>query len=157
MLHRLHRFAETIKSDEATKSAREKFRFARNEQTRKVAMKRIREGVRTLELVLGSSTEIFEQQQHTPRKKTPVDRMRRLPEELFRKLASKWSCSCRTRHLAKLCLWNCCCTYDKRGDSSDSLDIIVSVPVEDQRSFHWQKSSIRVTQRLVAESYLVRC
>jgi len=157
MLQRLRDFAETIEKKEAKKSAREKFRFARNEQTRNVAMKRIREGVRHLERILGSSTEIFEHQRRVARRRTPADRMKKLPEELFRKLASKWSCSCRTRHLAKLCLWNCCCTYDKRGDSSDSLDIIVSVPIEDRRSSQWQKSSIRVNQRLVTDSYLVCC
>jgi hypothetical protein len=151
MLQRLHRFAETIEKSQATKSPREKFRFTRNEQTRNVAMKRIRDGVRNLERLLGSSTEIFEQQRRISRRKTPADRMRRLPEELFRKLASKWPCSCRTRHLAKLYLWNCCCTTDKLDNSNDSLDILVSVPIDEQRHPRWQDSTVRVTQRLVAQ------
>lgn len=75
MLHQLRDFAETIEMKEAKKLAREKLRFARNEQTRNVAMKRIREGVRHLERILGSSTEIFEHQRRVARRRTPADRM----------------------------------------------------------------------------------
>ncbi|CAN9419644.1 unnamed protein product [Alternaria alternata] len=145
MLQRLHRLEERIETGKASKSAREKFRFTRNEKTRNVAMKRIQDGVWKLERLLGSSTEIFDHQSRAARRRTPANRMKRLPEELFRKLASKWPCSCNARHLAKLCLWNCCCASDNSNGSDDSLGIIVSVPVDERNSPHWTETSIRVT------------
>ena len=75
MLHRLRDFAETIEKKEAKKSAREKFRFARNRQTQNVAIKRIREEVRHLERILGSSTGIFEHQRRVAQRRMPADRM----------------------------------------------------------------------------------
>lgn len=146
MLQRLRRLEEKIKNGDASKSAREKFRFTQNDRTRNVAMKRIQEGVWKLERLLGSSTEIFEHQNRAARRKTPANRMKRLPEELFKKLASKWPCSCNARHLAKLCLWNCCYAADNSNDSEDSLDIIVSVPVDKRDSHHWKETTIRITE-----------
>jgi hypothetical protein len=147
MLQRLHRLEEKIKIGDASKSALEKFRFTQHEKTRSVAMKRIQDGVLRLERLLGSSTEIFDHQRQTSRRKTPANRMRRLPEELFRKLASKWPCSCNTRHLARLCLWNCCYTSEESNGSDDSLDIIVSMPIDEQNSPQWKETTIRVTER----------
>jgi hypothetical protein len=146
MLQRLRRLEEKIKNDEASKSAREKFRFTRNEKTRIVAMKRIHDGVLKLERLLGSSTEIFDHQSRASRRRTPASRMRRLPEELFKKLASKWPCSCNARHLVRQCLWNCCCTSDNINGSDDSLDIIVSMPIDERRPLQWQESTIRITE-----------
>jgi hypothetical protein len=155
MLQKLRRFEQMISNGEAPNSIRARFRFARNERTRRVAMRHIHDGVKTLERLLNSSAEIFDYQNGSSLHKVPDTRTRRFPEDLFVRLADKWSCACSTRHLARLCLWNCCCTSDNRGDLEVSLDIIISMSVNEQGSPQWQESTIHVTQRLVAGSYPV--
>jgi hypothetical protein len=153
MLQRLSQFKETLENGGASKSLREKFRFTRNEKTRSVAMKRIHEGILTLERLLGPSTEMFDHQSRATRRRTPATRTRRMSEELYRKMASKWprACSCRGRHMAKLCLWNCCCTHNDRNGSDDSLDMVVSIPNGEQSLPKWQESTIHVAERRVVE------
>ncbi|CAN9376892.1 unnamed protein product [Alternaria alternata] len=146
MLQRLRHLEGRVENGKASKSTREKFRFTRNEKTRSVAMKRIQDGVLKLERLLGSSTEIFDHQRRAARRKTPANRIRRLPEEVFRKLASKWPCPCNARHLAKLCLWNCCYARDNSSGSDDSLGLILSVPVDERSLHHWKETTFRVTE-----------
>jgi hypothetical protein len=149
MLERLARFKTSLEKGEASKSMREKFRFTRNEKTRNVAMKRIHDGVSNLERLLGSSMEMFDHQNRSSRRKTPVTRTRRLSDELYKKMASKWprSCSCCSGHMARLCLWNCCYKHEDRNGSDDSLDMVVSMPNGGHSAPKWQESTIHVSDR----------
>ncbi|CAN9219834.1 unnamed protein product [Alternaria alternata] len=122
MLQRLRHLEGRVENGKASKSTREKFRFTRNEKTRSVAMKRIQDGVLKLERLLGSSTEIFDHQRRAARRKTPANRIRRLPEEVFRKLANNSS------------------------GSDDSLGLILSVPVDERSLHHWKETTFRVTE-----------
>jgi len=147
MLQKLRRLEERINQGEASKSILEKLRFTQHEGTRTVAMARIHKGVLKLERLMRSSTEIFDYHSHAARRKTPASRMRRLPEGLFKSLASKWPCSCSVRHSARLCLWNCCCTNTNSPGFDDHFNLIVSMPIGQPDTSQWQESTIHVMRK----------
>lgn len=144
MLQKLRRFEQAIRNDEASNSVRARFRFARNEKTRNVAMKRIHNGVRNLERLLNSSMEIFNYRVCPSHQEFPANRTRRLPEALFKKMASKWLCSCNVLHSARLCLWNCCYVSDNSDDTNCPVDIIISTPSNERVPSQWQESTILI-------------
>ena len=144
MLQKLRRFEQAIRNDEASNSVRARFRFARNEKTRNVAMKRIHNGVRNLERLLNSSMEIFNYRVCPSHQEFPANRTRRLPEALFKKMASKWPCSCNVLHSARLCLWNCCYVSDNSDDTNCPVDIIISTPSNERVPSQWQESTILI-------------
>jgi hypothetical protein len=148
MLNRLRQFEVALKTEAITTTVRERFRFTRNEKTRNVAMKRIRDGIERLGRLLGMSTAMFDHQSRVSRRKTPDKRMRRLSADLYAKMADKSprTCSCRAPHVARLCLWNCCCPKDDRHDSDESLDIIFEMPSGDPSVRKWQESTIHIVE-----------
>src|SRR5688572_19404781 len=104
MLNKLQQFEVALKIGASKTTLRERFRFTKNEKSRNVAMKRIRDGTERLGRLFGMSTAIFDHQSCASRRKTPDRRMRRLSADLYAKMADKWprTCSCRDRHVARL-------------------------------------------------------
>ena len=147
MLSKLEQFKQALDSGAVSTSFCDRVLFTKNEKSRNVAMHRIQDGIQKLERFLGATTEIFDQQSRASRRRAPATRRRRLSEALYKKMALKWpeSCTCRVRHVARLCLWNCCCA-DDHNDSDDSLDMVVSTG-EEERGPNWQESTLHVKER----------
>ena len=144
MFERLERFREAIERGEAVTTLRERFRFTRNDRSRFVAMLKIGEYNLKLERLVHSSVLSSVADIHRPPIKKPrAERLRRMSEPLYKKIAGKISTSCEShnRHEARLCLWNCC--SKRRNESSgDTLDMVVSVTDVEQDGSHWQESVV---------------
>jgi hypothetical protein len=152
MLSKLHRFKKAVEIDDVPGNVFSRMRFTKNEKSRTVALHRIQRGTLKLERMVGTTTELFDHQSRASQKRTPGSRARRYSEALYKKLASKWprACSCSNRHVARLVLWNCCCTNDKNG-SDDSLDMVVGMVSGEQSDTKWQESAIHVKEGSVPD------
>lgn len=148
MLSKLQKFKKAAEKDDVPGDLFSRIRFTKNEKSRTVALHRIQNGTLKLERMLGTSTELFDQQSRA-QKRTPGSRARRYSEALYRKLASKWprvcSCPTPTRYMARLALWNCCCANDKNA-SDDSIDMVVGMISGEQNDPKWHESAIHVKE-----------
>jgi hypothetical protein len=147
MFTKLETFRVDMKQGVARTTLSDRFRFTRNEMSRRVAMKKIRDANKMLERLLQTSmlSEIYEVQRPNP-KKAERGRLRRMSEPLFKKIADKLATACDTHNLheAKLCLWNCC-SLQRQRRATDSLDLVVSVADVGDSGSYWQESTILIT------------
>ncbi|KAK5457292.1 hypothetical protein LTS15_005073 [Exophiala xenobiotica] len=147
MFTKLETFRVDMNQGVSRTTLSDRFRFTRNEMSRRVAMKRIRDANKMLERLLHTSvlSEIYEVQRPIP-KKAERGRLRRMSEPLFRKIADKLATACDTHNLheAKLCLWNCC-SHQRQRRAIDSLDLVVSVADVGDFGSYWQESTILIT------------
>jgi len=146
MFERLERFKHAIDRGEAVTGLLDRFRFTRNERSRLVAMVKIREANQKLERLVHTSVLSSISGFHRPSPSRPrPERLRRMSEPLYKKMAGKLSNACEShnRHEARLCLWNCC-SQQRHERSSDSLDLIVSVTDVEEDGSHWQESIILI-------------
>lgn len=149
MLSKLEYFKTALEAGEVSSTMSSRLYFTKNEKSRAVAMHRIQSGTKKLERLLGTTMDLFDQQSRASRKRAPSTRTRRYSDALYRKLAIKWpripTGSSQTRHVARLCLWNCCCD-DERNGSDDSLDMVFAMVDRDQGKPKWQESTIHVKE-----------
>ena len=150
MFAKLESFKLAIENGETKQALWSRFRFTKNEHTRKVAMIRIIDGNKKLERLLQGSLLLRPQgddgQLYLKKDGTPSTRTRRFSVHLYHKMAGKWptSCDCKCEHQARLCLWNCCSTQ-RHPESDDSVDMVVSVPNVDEDVTTWQESTMLVS------------
>lgn len=148
MFAKLETFKLAMKRGETKGLARSRFRFTKNDHTRKVALHRIIDGNKKLERLLQGSLRTHSDDGHFYLKKngTPPTRTRTFSVHLYNKMAGKWptSCECNCEHQARLCLWNCCSTQ-RHPESNDSLNMVVSVPGIDKEVTVWQESTVLVS------------
>jgi hypothetical protein len=146
MFERLEHFKQAIDTGEAVTGLRDRFRFTRNDKSRLVAMVKIREYNQKLERLVHTSVLSSINEFHRPPPRKPrAERLRRMSEPLYKKIAGKLSTTCEShnRHEARLCLWNCC-SQQRYERSSDSLDMVVSVTDVEKDGSHWQESIILI-------------
>ena len=146
MFIKLEVFRTAMREGTARATLSERFKFTRNEQSRSVALTKIRTANKQLEqlVLISLVAEIYDQQRPVP-KGTEKERLRRMSEPLFRKIADKLTVACETHNLheARLCLWNCC-SQERRNRQSDSLDLVLSVTDVGATGSHWQESVILI-------------
>lgn len=147
MFARLESFRCSVDAGNAATPLRERLRFTRHEKSRSVAMGRIKDASQKLHLLFQTSIlsniNSYQRSPLTPRPRP--ERLRRISEPLYRKMARKLSdaCGSHNQHEARLPLWNCC-SRERHERPSDSLDMIVSVTDVEEDGAHWQESIILI-------------